>query len=175
MGSRASSSERTLRKGDQFPLLQPMISKKWRHFLWGSGIFVVLLFGTCGRSSVSYSAICAQCLQHARGVEKELLGFPYYSRQRLSQNPGGLMSPAIFSPPVAQIDPAIYEQIFGRPCEHFFVRGGFCRYSWGMVGCGSHGAARQFGFRDALIEQLYRAYPTERRQGLGARNVWVDR
>ena len=120
-------------------------------------ILVVAGLGTCSRSTLSYTAICARCLQHASGIEKSIFGVRYYSKEVHQQASGGLMSPDIFGPPIAQIDPHLFEEITGHPCAHVFMRGGFCRYSSGMVGCGSFGG-RRYEFRNALIENLYRAY-----------------
>ena len=116
-----------------------------------------MMLGTCSRSTLSYGAICARCLQHASGIEKSIFGVRYYRKAVHRQASGGLMSPDIFGPPIAQIDPHLYEEISGHACAHLFMRTGFCRYSSGMVGCGSFGG-RQYQFRNALIENLYRAY-----------------
>jgi hypothetical protein len=123
-----------------------------------SALFVLMLLASGSRSTLSYSAVCPRCMQHAAGVEKSFFGIVYSRKEVHRQTSGGLMSPDIFGPPVAQIDPRFYEEIMGHPCTHVFIRGGFCRYSGGMVACGSFGQARQYEFRHALIENLFRAY-----------------
>jgi hypothetical protein len=121
-------------------------------------LVLLLLLSTCTQSTLSYSAICARCLQHQRGVEHSILGIRYSHREVLTQSTGGLMSPAIFSGPIAKIDPHIYDEIFGHPCEHCFVRAGFCRSSFGVTECGSFGGEGQYRLRDAVTENLYRTY-----------------
>lgn len=118
----------------------------------------LLLLSTCTHSSLSYSALCARCLQHQHGVEYSILGLRYSHHEWLSQGVGGLMSPAIFSPHIAPVDPHIYDEIFGRPCQHSFIRAGFCRSSFGVTGCGAFGGSDQYGVREALIENLYGAW-----------------
>jgi hypothetical protein len=136
-----------------------------RVFLSIAAVFVVMLFGMCSSETTSYSATCSRCLQHARGVEKSIFGITYYRREVFHQSSGGLMSPDVFGPPIAKIDPALYEKITGRVCSHVFAREGFCQYKLGSVGCGSFGGAVKYRFRNALIRNNYHAYlriPDER-------------
>jgi hypothetical protein len=91
-------------------------------------------------------------------MEKSLFGFQYSKEEVLTQASGGLASPDVFGPPIAAIDPQLYQEIVGTPCKHAFKRGGFCRYSGYTVGCGSYGEGRQYEYRNALVETVYRAY-----------------
>ena len=118
----------------------------------------MLVLGFCNRTGTSYTAICARCLQHVHGMEKSVFGFRYSKKEVPTQASGGLMSPDVFGSPIAAIDPQLYQEIVGTPCKHAFKRGGFCRYSGGMVGCGSYGEGQQYEYRNALVETLYRAY-----------------
>lgn len=122
---------------------------------------------TCSHSKTSYSAICGQCLQHAHGVERRILGLPYYWKERQSQASGGLMSPSIFSSEIPSVDPKLFEEIQQRPCNHVFLKGGFCRSSWGVTACGSYSVAPEQQLRFTLIDALYRAYMRIPDQELG--------
>lgn len=109
---------------------------------------VILFFS---QASVSSSFVCPHCLQTAGMVEKEVLGITVYrSKLKLRDEysaQGGL-----------PVDPNLYTQIIGRPCTHNFKRAGFCRYTFGMVGCGSYGSGSLFRHRNLATEEVYRAY-----------------
>ena len=108
------------------------------------------------------SAICASCLQHAYLHEKKCLGYCYYSRRQLAQRHGGIMSPASFSPSIPQVDPQLYQEIFGRPCEHRFKKGGFGRARRTPLGTrysdGTHNEWHVFLPRLTLVEGIYHCY-----------------
>lgn len=130
-----------------------------RRIVWSVvAVLVVTFAGLSSRSSVSYSATCPRCLQHASGVEKSVLRVPYHRKEVQRQASGGLASPDVFGPPVVPIDPHLYEEINGHACDHVFIRGGFCRSSGGVIGCGRFGDADRYEFRHSLVENLYRAY-----------------
>jgi hypothetical protein len=119
---------------------------------------VVAFLGAASRSTLSYSATCPRCLQHAGGVEKSIFGVIFSRKVVQRQSSGGLGSPDAFDSPAAPVDPRLYEEISGHPCDHMLMRGGFCRYSGGGVGCGLFGDSQRFEFRNAIAENLYRAY-----------------
>lgn len=120
-------------------------------------ILYMILLGTYSRSSLNYSATCLACLQEVGGIEKSVFGITYsqVEKQRRSSR-GGFISYG-GGASIAPIDPSVYPEISGHPCEHTFVRGGFCRYKSGTIGCGKFGA-RQFEFRKELMVNLYQGY-----------------
>lgn len=122
------------------------------------GCLVLFVVFQIGSASTHYSGVCVNCLQQVCGTDKTFFGFSYYCSQQMTRGGGGLMSPSIFGPKLSPADPHTYEEIFGKSCEHHFVRTGFCSYSFGMVGCGSYGGSRNHEFRLALIESLYQTF-----------------
>lgn len=120
-------------------------------------ILFLILLGASSRTSLNYSATCLVCLQEAGGVEKSIFGITYshVEKQRRSSR-GGFISYG-GGASIAPIDPSVYPEISGHPCEHTFVRGGFCRYRSGSIGCGKFGGS-QFEFRKELMVNLYQAY-----------------
>jgi hypothetical protein len=138
-------------------------------------ILLVGLLGTVSRSSLSYTASCLACLQEARGVEKSIFGIIYshIEQQRPSER-GGFISYADGTR-IAPVDPKLYQKITGHPCEHTFVRGGFCRYRSGSVGCGSFGGQKH-EFRKQLLVNLYRGYIRVPDQALARETIaMIDR
>jgi hypothetical protein len=130
-----------------------------RRIFWSIfAILVVAYAGVSSRATLSYSATCPRCLQHAGGVEKSIFGVVYHRKEVKRQASGGLGGPDVFGPPVSPVDPHLYDEIAGHACDHVFIRGGFCRYSGRGVGCGVSGKAREYEFRHGLVENLYRAY-----------------
>jgi hypothetical protein len=131
---------------------------KGRVIIYSSlAILSAFLLGVASRTTLSYSETCLSCLQEAGGVEKSIFGITYshVEKQRRSER-GGFIS-YVDGTKIEPIDPRAYREIAGHECEHTFVRGGFCRYRSGGVGCGSFGGPRH-EFRKELMENLYRAY-----------------
>lgn len=120
-------------------------------------ILAVLLLGAGSRSSLSYTQICPKCLQEAGGVERSIFGITWSNvvKQRRSES-GGFVS-YTDGTRIAPIDPGDYLEIAGHPCEHIFLRTGFCRYRSGSVGCGRFGG-EQHEFRKDLMVNLYRGF-----------------
>jgi hypothetical protein len=119
--------------------------------------FAVLTVLWVSRITISFSAICPNCLQYAHGYQIRVLGIPCYYRLRPDQSHRGLASPDAFTNRIPPIDPRLYEKIMGRRCKHEYRKLGFCRYSWFGVACGGGGASRWDPHLQA-IEQIYRAY-----------------
>lgn len=134
-----------------------MVSMK-RVFWTIAGVCLFALAWGLFSASEAYSGLCIRCLQSISGVDKSFLGIRYFHKERMTTGNGGLMSPAIFGPPLPAVDPHTYESIFEKPCEHQFVRTGFCRYGAGGVGCGVYGSGREYDLRLGLVQSLFLAY-----------------
>jgi hypothetical protein len=132
--------------------------EKFRPMRWLGAVAALFIIGQCTATRTSYSAICARCLQHISGYERTFFGINISRRERMVQGHGGLMSPDIFGPPISPCDPKLYHEITGKSCDHAYMRSGFCRYTWGMVGCGSYGGAERYRFRNSLVDRVYGAY-----------------
>lgn len=52
----------------------------------------------------------------------------------------------------------IYEQIYGKACEHDFAQMGFCRYRAGSIGCGGFGGSSEVRPRNKLISGTFAAF-----------------
>lgn len=119
-------------------------------------LLVILLFKS-SRTTLSYSATCLACLQETGGVEKSVFGITYSRIEKQRQSERGGSISYIDGTRIAPIDPKLYQEIAGHPCEHTFVRSGFCRYRSGSIGCGLFGGQRH-EFRKELMVNLYRGY-----------------
>jgi hypothetical protein len=139
--------------------------KVGRTVSWTAGILLLALSGCLSRVTISYSAICPNCLQYAHGVRKKVFGITYYHSRRPSQRSHGIASPDAFTDRIPPVDPARYREIFGKSCRHEYRQLGFCRYSFNLVACGGGGSLR-YDPKVQAIENIYRAYEQFKDAGL---------
>ena len=120
--------------------------KKWVWRLLLLALLLACLNGVFG-TGVSYHATCARCQTEAKGRESKLFGVTF-GRHLDVVPPKKNQS----SPPTG---PDTYNQIFGRPCEHLFKRGGAGWSSLGMIGCGAFPEESAFAPRTHAIRALF--------------------
>jgi hypothetical protein len=124
---------------------------------------IVIFFIDIGYEKCDISAICPKCLQHAYIKEIKIHGLTVYKSAFFSQNPGGIMSPAGFSPRVPQVSPELYTKILDKKCEHNLKKGGvgttvgFLPF-FGLNKDGGYGQWRLYTQRIEVIGALYAAY-----------------
>lgn len=109
-------------------------------------------------SVTSYSAICPRCLEAAQGEVREFWGVPYSRRERVGAVDRSIMSPGAAGGDFPEVSARTYKKVMGRECGHSFVKMGFCRSGWGMIGCGDFGEGRRYMQRNRMVEEVYRAY-----------------
>ncbi len=122
----------------------------------GIGVILIALVLMEGFVTEDYSAVCTQCLQQVHGVDKFFLGIRVSHQEQLDPANEPLWLHDGDGEVVA--DPSTYEQIFGRPCAHHFIRLGFGRQSGGLGGDGIYAQPPNIYVRLALIGRLFEAY-----------------
>lgn len=129
--------------------------------LTGLVLAIAVLVVPGGWTVWDISATCPKCLQQANIHKTEIFGIPVYQRIELPRNSGGLMGSAVLGPEVPPINPALYEQILGRPCAHTFVKGGAgqdCGYLFRIHKDSVFVAGFQLQPRIDALAALYGAY-----------------
>ena len=128
---------------------------RWsRIVIWLLAILAVGWLVWENRTRTSYGAVCARCLQRVHGLEVKCGGLTISNEQKLEKfrpDPEGGGGFILGTMPA--VDPKIYTDITGHPCDHSFKRTGFCRYSGRGVGCGKSSEGTAF-LLDQLVERL---------------------
>jgi hypothetical protein len=121
-------------------------------------LIIAFILFTVGGRRIDIALTCPLCLQSGDRVEKDLFGIPYYRHQSLRRYPGGIDTPFGVGPRSGYVDPKLYEEIFGHPCTHEFKKGGFCRSTYGLVGCGAYGEGSRLRVRNEVAVEIFHAY-----------------
>lgn len=143
--------------------------------MWGSLAAIIGLLLISTKQTLSYSSVCPRCLATRSGQERSIIGIPYESKYEPIQylyNTAEGARLAKFS----DGRQTIAEQIYGKACEHEFVRTGFCRYRNGSVGCGGFGGSLDVRCRVELVLGAFKAFERIRNQELAARScILIER
>ncbi len=140
-----------------------------RVLVWGSLAAVIGLLVLSTKQTHSCASVCTLCLASQSGVERSLLGIPYekkYQPIRYLYNTAEGVRFAKFS----DGRQTIYEQIYGKTCEHEFARTARGRYRNGSVGCGGSGGSWELKGRNELVLGSFRAFERIRDNELAARS-----
>lgn len=121
-------------------------------------LLIAFILFTMGAKRIDIGITCPLCLQSGERVEKELFGIPYYHHQWLRPHIKTNDLPPGVPLPKGYVDPTLYEEIYGHPCTHVFKRTGFCRSTFGLVGCGSYHEGSRLGVRNDAAEEVFHAY-----------------
>lgn len=143
---------------------------------YGAVIAAVGIVLFIGRKSWLISVICPRCLQHGYLEIEEIYGLPVYQSLELAQDPGGITSPAIFSPGFPSARPSLYIDIASRPCIHRFKKGGFGVTTIKYTADGCFPEWGKYTARISAMEALYAVWSKYRDRQLAVETLrLIDR